>query len=124
MQIAGVSAQHVHVNLLQNSARVGTLMLQDPHLLLRLDESGFNLQQFMPANETVSAESEPADMPVLIERVTAKDGTIEFIDQTVTPQTDITIRSLAMDACDVSVLPELPPGKSKPRDSRGRVRSG
>jgi hypothetical protein len=117
VRFSGASARNIHVDLLANSASIGTLALQDPYLKLRLDASGLNLQQFAaaaaPSGSDGHRNREAGQLALVIQEVTASDGAVEFIDQTISPQADITIRSVGLSANEVSVLPEFAAGAIK-----------
>jgi uncharacterized protein involved in outer membrane biogenesis len=112
MQFASLTVRNFQLDFLQNEGQVGALVIHRPYLLLRRDSAGLNLQQFTPANATGRAGGDPDPetseaMPFAIKQLTAEGGTIEFIDETVSPVAETAIQSLALAASDVVVVPEF-----------------
>lgn len=116
MRLAGLTARDVHLDLLQNHGQIGALVIHEPYLLLMRDASGFNLQQFTPASETVPASGGQKGqarraMRLAVNQMTTEGGRIDFIDQTVTPIVQTTVQSLAVTAKDVLLSPDFATGQ-------------
>ena len=116
MRLAGATARDVHVDLLQNQSEIGALIINEPHLLVRRDFSGFNLRQIMQAKETaaengVDEEESGGEMLLVIKKVETKGGRIEFIDETVTPVLESTFQDVVAAANQVVVLPHFATGE-------------
>jgi hypothetical protein len=110
--LSGLTARDISLNLLRTQAQIGALIVDKPYLMVRRDSAGLNLQQFMPERE---APAENADrkkdgggqMPLVIKKAKVKDGTVEFIDETISPAAKTAIQSVAAGADDVMLSPDF-----------------
>jgi hypothetical protein len=111
-QISGLAARNIQIDFQQNTAVVGALAVKEPYLLAKRDSAGFNFQQLLPDSDTaVPASSGSAaagnQMSVMIERVEAENGAVEFVDQTVDPEVNSLLQDLHLEADAVQVLPNF-----------------
>jgi uncharacterized protein involved in outer membrane biogenesis/outer membrane protein OmpA-like peptidoglycan-associated protein len=116
MQINGITARDIHVDLLRNEAQIGALIIAEPYLLVRRDAAGFNFQQFMPARDPAAQnvgrnQEHGAKVPLMIKNVAAESGTVEFVDEAARPVVKSTFESVALAANDVMVLPDFATGQ-------------
>ncbi|MGH7928543.1 MAG: DUF748 domain-containing protein, partial [Candidatus Binatia bacterium] len=116
LEVAGVTVRDIHLDLLQKEARIGALTIEEPYVLVKRDSSGFNLQQFLPESETaagdvVQSEQDAVQLPLVIQHAEAEGGTIEFVDETVSPAVHTLFRSVGLAAEDVAVSPSFAAGK-------------
>lgn len=113
LQLAGLEARDIHLDLLENKAQIGALAVMEPHLLVKRDSSGFNLQQFLPESETAVAEGPKQNdqkgiqMPLVVKHAEAQAGTIEFVDQTVSPTVKTLLQDVSFLANNMAVLPNF-----------------
>jgi hypothetical protein len=115
-RISGLAGRNIHIDFLDNAAVVEALTVEEPYWLAKRDSTGFNLQQLSPETDTAAAESsgsQAADsqMSLVIKQVTADDGVIEFVDQTVDPNVNSLLQDLRLEADNVQVLPNFAAGQ-------------
>jgi hypothetical protein len=101
---------------MQKQGRIGALIIEQPYVLLKRDASGFNVQQFLPESETPARDAgangeNRLQLPLVIEHVEAEDGTIEFVDETVSPAVETHFPGVRLAGDDISVLPSFAAGK-------------
>jgi uncharacterized protein involved in outer membrane biogenesis/outer membrane protein OmpA-like peptidoglycan-associated protein len=110
MEVSALRAQNIHIDLLQSQSQIGSLTIEKPHLLVQRDSSGFNLQQFLAESKTANEDPEQNQpdgtrMPLILKEAEANGGTIEFIDQTVSPAVKTVLQEVNVVASNMAVLP-------------------
>jgi uncharacterized protein involved in outer membrane biogenesis len=114
--VSGLKAQNIRMDFLQNTAAVERLILENPHLRLERDATGWNVAELFAASETSEAANAEdrsgagARMALSLEHVEGNNAMIEFIDRTVEPVVSSSFHHADLLARNVSVLPifELP----------------
>jgi outer membrane protein OmpA-like peptidoglycan-associated protein len=82
---------------LRNQAQIGALVVNHPFLFVRRDAAGLNLHQLTPSGNgsEPSGQQEPSTTPVVIQKLEANGGTIEFTDATLSPPLKTVVEGVA-----------------------------
>jgi uncharacterized protein involved in outer membrane biogenesis len=96
-----VSARDIKLDLLHNQVQIGALAVDHPFLFLRRDAAGLNLHQLTPSGIGLPTGQEPSTMPVMIQKIEANGGTIEFTDATLSPPLKTVLEGVAANGNDL-----------------------
>ncbi|HWO43061.1 MAG TPA: DUF748 domain-containing protein [Candidatus Eisenbacteria bacterium] len=105
---SGVAARDLYLDLLEGAARIAAITIDQPYLFVARDASGFNLDRLFPAGEGAHvAASNDAWFPVSVKLAEVNGGTIEFVDQAVSPPAHALISGLRISADDLQIGPSF-----------------
>jgi hypothetical protein len=126
MEVVGLSAQDIHIDLLRSNAQIGALAIDAPYLLVRRDSSGFNLRQLLPESESQNPEQDNRNgirMPLVVKNAELESGAVEFVDQTVKPTGKTLLQDVRIAASNMAVLPTFAAEQisAKARAEKGSV---
>jgi Domain of Unknown Function (DUF748) len=127
--LAGLVGRDIHADFVTNRIRLGDVVVREPHARVVRGPAGLNLAQLIALEPEAGAAAGPSPTPpetrqaapprpdpapplsVLLGRVRAEGGSLDFSDQTTTPVVSTALRGIGLRVQDVSLGPPAKPGR-------------